>query len=241
MTNPAVQHPTGSPSAETGMPAASSLANRIGLEIRRLYPGYFALVMATGIISNAALHIGHRALSDFLLGVNLIAFPLLALAAAIRASRFSREFWKDLANPRLVFSFFTIVAAANVFELQLVLRGYAEPGIALCLFALIVWVALAYLSFSLSLAADFPPLQWVPHVMIWVALAAWALPMIGTLAACGRVLRPSAPLRNVERGSNRPYYARIAPDHAHRHALTRPQIHCSRSRRCSCSLNLRGN
>lgn len=130
------------------MKQPESLADRIDQQIHQLYPGYFALVMATGIISNAALHLGHRALSDFLLAVNLVAFPLLVLASAMRAARFPRAVCADLTNPRLVFSFFTIVAAADVFGLQLALRGYTEPAIALWLFALVVWTLLSYLSFS---------------------------------------------------------------------------------------------
>ena len=124
------------------------MTGRIGQEIRRLYPGYFALVMATGIISNAALFLGQRGLSDLLLAVNLAAFPLLVLASAIRGTRYRREFWMDLTNPRLVFSFFTIVAASDVFGLQLVLRGFVEPAIVLWLFALTVWTLLGYLSFG---------------------------------------------------------------------------------------------
>jgi tellurite resistance protein TehA-like permease len=121
---------------------------RINRQIRGLYPGYFALVMATGIISNAAWHIGHRGASDFLLGVNLVAFPLLLLALAVRMARFRRELLADLVNPRLVFSFFTIVAAADVFGLQLTLRGHAEPAVFLWLFALAIWTLLGYVSFS---------------------------------------------------------------------------------------------
>lgn len=134
-------------SVPTAQPAGS-LTGRIDQQIRRLYPGYFALVMATGIISNAALYLGHRGLSDFLLAVNLAAFPLLLLASAIRVMRYRREFWMDLTNPRLVFSFFTIVAASDVFGLQLVLRGFVEPAIVLWLFALTVWTLLGYLSFG---------------------------------------------------------------------------------------------
>lgn len=154
MPVPTTQRKTG-PSTEqenpSGIPAqkpVDSLASRIDGEIRHLYPGYFALVMATGIISNAALYLGHLNLSHFLLVVNLVAFPLLLLVSTIRGARFRSEFWTDLTNPRLVFSFFTIVAAADVFGLQLVLRGYVEPATILWLFALTVWTLLGYLSFS---------------------------------------------------------------------------------------------
>src|SRR5688572_3844887 len=104
--------------------------------------------MATGIISNAALYLGQHALSNGLLAVNLAAFPLLVLALATRAVRFGTHLWTDLMNPRLVFSFFTIVAAADVFGLQLAHRGFTEPAVALWLFALVIWTLLGYLSFS---------------------------------------------------------------------------------------------
>jgi tellurite resistance protein TehA-like permease len=39
----------------------------------------------------------------------------------------------------------------------------------------------AVASFRLGLAADFPPLQWISRVMVWVAFATWCLTMAGLL------------------------------------------------------------
>lgn len=125
-----------------------TLTGRVERQVQQQYPGIFALVMATGIISNAAFYLGHREISDSLLAVNLAAFPLLLLFLCLRAIRFRGHLWSDLINPRLVFSFFTIVAAADVFGLQLVHRGHFEPAVTLWLFALVVWTLLGYLSFS---------------------------------------------------------------------------------------------
>jgi tellurite resistance protein TehA-like permease len=80
-------------------------------QIATLYPGCFALVMATGIISNALFFEGHREWSDVLFAVNLIAYPWLALITILRFFRFRQAMRSDLFDPRLVFSFFTIVAA----------------------------------------------------------------------------------------------------------------------------------
>jgi tellurite resistance protein TehA-like permease len=149
MSRPASQHDAGSDAvASASNRRAGSLVARIDREIRQLYPGYFALVMATGIVSNAAFFLQYRELSHFLLVVNLVGFPLLLFALAIRAARLWSEFWADLSNPRLVFSFFTIVAACGVFGLQLALRGMVEPAVALWLLALATWTLLSYLSFS---------------------------------------------------------------------------------------------
>ena len=61
-----------------------SLLRKLGAwsdsQIATLYPGCFALVMATGIISNALFLEGHRAWSAVLFAVNLIAYPWLEMA-----------------------------------------------------------------------------------------------------------------------------------------------------------------
>jgi len=57
-------------------------------QIETLYPGCFALVMATGIISNALFFEGQRKWSDALFALNLIAYPWLALITILRSFRF---------------------------------------------------------------------------------------------------------------------------------------------------------
>jgi tellurite resistance protein TehA-like permease len=125
-------------------PAGEWLARQIAT----LYPGAFAMVMATGIISNALYFEGHRGLSDALFACNVVVYPYLLAATLIRAVRFGRALWADLINPRLVFSFFTIVAATDVFGIGLNLRGLASFALAMWLFALVLWFGLIYLSFG---------------------------------------------------------------------------------------------
>ena len=62
--------------------------------------------------------------------------------------RFGRALWADLIDPRLVFSFFTIVAATDVFGIGLNLRGFGLLALAMWLFALVLWFGLIYLSFG---------------------------------------------------------------------------------------------
>jgi tellurite resistance protein TehA-like permease len=116
--------------------------------ISGLNPGYFALVMATGIISNAFFAGGYRLLADVLFAVNLVAYPLLWLLTLARMALFPRQFWSDLVNPRVTFAFFTIVAGTGVFAVALHLRGFATSALLLWLLALAVWFALTYLGFA---------------------------------------------------------------------------------------------
>jgi len=117
-------------------------------QIATLYPGAFAMVMATGIISNALYLENWRAISDLLFAFNAVAYPYLLLATAIRAIQFRRALWADLVNPTLVFSFFTIVAGTDVFGIGLNLRGFGNLALMLWAFALVLWFALIYFSFG---------------------------------------------------------------------------------------------
>lgn len=129
-------------------PAPERLRHWLGREVETLYPGSFALVMATGIISNALYFEDYRTLSDVLFAFNAVAYIWLLAATLLRAVRFGPALWADLLNPRLVFSFFTIVAGTDVFGLGLDLRGHGTLALALWLFALGLWFVLTYLSFA---------------------------------------------------------------------------------------------
>ena len=104
--------------------------------------------MATGIISNAFFLEGHPVLSDALFAANLLAYSLLVIFTVLRALWFWRALWADLINPRLVFSFFTVVAATDVLGAGIELRGLEAVAPALWFFALLAWFVLIYFSFG---------------------------------------------------------------------------------------------
>jgi len=128
--------------------SAAFAPNWLWHEIQTLYPGCFALVMATGIISNAFYFDGPRSVSDALFALDVAFYAWLIVATLLRALRFPRSLWTDLINPRLVFSFFTIVAASDVLGIGINLRGFAAVSLGLWLFALALWFFLIYLSFG---------------------------------------------------------------------------------------------
>ncbi len=119
--------PPAEPGALPGLRLLPRLFAWIDSQIETLYPGSFALVMATGIISNALFAEGSREFSDLLLLGNVLAYPWLAALTILRAVRFPRALWSDLINPQLVFSFFAIVAGSDVFGESLDLRGQRLP------------------------------------------------------------------------------------------------------------------
>ena len=133
----------------TVVPAPSPTGSGLLREdLRGMYPGYFALVMATGIVSNAFFYLGHDWLSDTLYGIALVAFPALIVLAALRAIAFPHAVWDDLVDPGREFGFFTFVAACDVLGIQLHVRGHDHAALVLWLAALAVWLALGYWSFA---------------------------------------------------------------------------------------------
>jgi len=120
----------------------------LGREIAALNPGSFALVMATGIISNSFFFEGRRGVSDVLFAINAVAFAWLALITLVRLLRFGPALWADLTDSGRVFGFFTMVAGSDVFGSGLSLRGLLAPALGLWLAALVLWLVLTYFSFS---------------------------------------------------------------------------------------------
>ncbi|MGH6844299.1 MAG: tellurite resistance/C4-dicarboxylate transporter family protein [Methylocella sp.] len=132
-------------------------------EVSALDPGCFAIVMATGITSNAMFAEGQRGLSDVLFRVNLFVYPWLVLATILRMTDARPALSSDLVNPRLVFSFFTFVAASDVLGVQIALRGFAIIPLLLWLSALAAFAVLAYFSTGLLI---FRNTGWGPDLVV---------------------------------------------------------------------------
>ena len=151
-------------------------------EIATLDPGIFALVMATGIISNALLLQRHGALSDAMFAVNLLAYPWLLLLTVVRAARYAKALAADLLSPQRVFSFFTIVAATNLMGMGAAIRGF--DTVALLLLSMVppemvsgpLPKAAALLTFNIPPESVTPPLSKVfapPSVKGWDGEQKW--------------------------------------------------------------------
>jgi tellurite resistance protein TehA-like permease len=116
--------------------------------LRELNPGYFALVMATGIVSRAMRLNGATGLSAVLLGAGIVAFVLLTVAYAGRFARYRGEFLADARDPRRAFGYFTFVAASDVLAVALVADGRPTAATAAAAFLLAIgsagWLLLTY-------------------------------------------------------------------------------------------------
>ena len=117
--------------------------------IRTLHPAYFALVMATGIVSIAAKLLGMPWIAMALLVVNVIAFIVLWILTLIRLARFPREMFADLIDHQRGVGFFTTVAATSVLGSQLIILLHTTRiAFALWLLTLALWLVLIYAVFT---------------------------------------------------------------------------------------------
>ncbi|MEO8034515.1 MAG: tellurite resistance/C4-dicarboxylate transporter family protein [Acidobacteriota bacterium] len=117
--------------------------------LRTLHPAYFALVMATGIVSIAAKLLGMPRIAQALLVVNALAFVILWLLTFARIVHFPREVFADLIDHQRGVGFFTAVAATSVLGSQIViLLGGDRLAFALWIMTLVLWLLLIYAVFT---------------------------------------------------------------------------------------------
>ncbi len=102
----------------------SRLATRVSTAVAGLSPGYFALVMGTGIISVGMDLNGHRWVSRVLLVICAVAFVVLFALTLMRIIGFWERLADDFTNPSRGFGFFTFVAGTNVLGTRLLMGGH---------------------------------------------------------------------------------------------------------------------
>lgn len=109
-----------------------------------LDPGYFALVMASGIVSVGTDLLGYALISQIILAATITGFVVLIAAYLVRAIWFRPWFVQSLRDPTTAMAYFTVVAGSNVLGIRLLMAGHQRLTIVLGAFAGIVWLTLTY-------------------------------------------------------------------------------------------------
>ncbi|SDB80003.1 Tellurite resistance protein TehA [Raineyella antarctica] len=112
--------------------------------LEHLSPGYFALVMATGIVATGCAQRGWGTAALAFLGVAVVAYATLVVLNVARWARHRSAMVADLRNPRTAFQFFTFVAATDVVGAALAGHGLWGVTAALLAVAGSVWAVLGY-------------------------------------------------------------------------------------------------
>ncbi len=130
------------------MDSTTSLVAEFRASVRDLSPAYFAMVMATGILSIGVSMLGMRVFGVGLFYLNVGVYVALVMLSALRIAWFAPNFFSDMIDHRRAPGFFTVVAATCILGNQWLLIGnnltaaVISWGIALAL-----WIGLTYTVF----------------------------------------------------------------------------------------------
>ena len=159
-------------------------------------PNYFAMVMATGIVSIASHLLGFETVATFLFRLNVAFYAALWLIYLARLIIFPEHVAEDLGDHNRGVGYFTVVAGTCILGSQLlILRNAFRPAAALLCLAVFLWLFLIYVVFTLLItSSNKPSLEkgingvWLVSIVSTQAISILSAMIAPHLAAPGRTL-----------------------------------------------------
>ena len=126
-----------------------------------LSPAYFAMVMATGIISIACKLLGLPLLAGILFWLNLLAFGVLWILNLVRLIFHTRRTFQDMIDHQRGPGFFTWVAGTCIVGSQfIIIRQNYQVAVVFWVVALVLWFGFTYTIFTgLTIKESKPTLE----------------------------------------------------------------------------------
>jgi tellurite resistance protein TehA-like permease len=161
-----------------------------------LHPAYFALVMATGIVSIATHLLEIPIVPKALFALNVLFYPSLWVLTLVRALRYRDRLFADFAHHGRAVGFFTMVAATCVLGSQCLIIAEA-PGVAFWFWVLgiALYVVLVYAVFTILTVKEQKPTLaeginggWLVSVVAAQSVAVLGAQLAGTSAQPDRIL-----------------------------------------------------
>ncbi|HET9270831.1 MAG TPA: tellurite resistance/C4-dicarboxylate transporter family protein [Vicinamibacterales bacterium] len=169
----------------SGQPSGGA-RQRFACAIEQLFPGYFALVMATGIVSIAAHLLQMPRIAWALLAVNLAAYTVLTIGLATRLVAYFPRVIADLNSHARGPGFFTVVAGTCVLGSEILLvTGRAGAAHALWVAGIALWVVVMYGFFTATVVREVKPSLETGINGAWLLgiVATQSVSVLGTLLA----------------------------------------------------------
>lgn len=160
--------------------------------LRRTFPGDFALVMATGIVSLAMNAQGLVLVARIMFAINLVACALLWLAGLARVAQSPRGIARELGDHVSGPAFLTIVAGTCVLGVQCAeLAGWRVAAGALWVLGLVLWLVLIYAFFAaVTIVEPKPRLEHgLDGAWLLATVSTESVAVLGTIVA-GEFARP---------------------------------------------------
>ena len=151
-----------------------------------LFPGYFALVMATGIISIACFLLAMKTIALVLLAINVVAYAVLWFLLLLRLLFFFSRITADINNHQRGPGFFTVVAGTCVLgsDLLIVIDQY-RIAVALWFVGLLLWGLIMYTFVAaMTVREDKPSIEsGLNGGWLLMVVATQSISVLGTLLA----------------------------------------------------------
>lgn len=141
--------------------------------VQQLYTGYFACVMATGIVSIALLLNHTPLLSNALWAIGGVLLLFMIATYLLRWVRYPRDVQRDATNPTRLFGYFTIVAAFGVLATRAALSQWVVIPAILTAIAVTLWLFFIYWAFAILLFKNELPIEQPVN-------GAWLIAIVGT-------------------------------------------------------------
>ena len=159
-----------------------------GGRIASLHPAYFAMVMATGIVSIAAQLLEMTAVARLLFALNLVFYPALIAFTIVRVARYRDCVIADLLDHGRSVGFFTTVAGTCVLGSQFVIVARMWPPAAvLWAVGILLWAVITYGVLAvLTVKEHKPPMpEGLSGGWLLSVVAAQSVSVLGTQVASG--------------------------------------------------------
>ena len=114
-------------------------------DIKMLHPAYFAMVMATGIVSIAMFLNKIPILPTLFLYLNTLFFIGLVITTGIRFFCYRADMVKDIKNTGRGMGYFTIIAGTATLGIQFILQtGLTSIGLFFWVSVIVMWFIITY-------------------------------------------------------------------------------------------------
>jgi tellurite resistance protein TehA-like permease len=156
--------------------------------VATMHPAYFALVMATGIVSIACHLLEFGLLARALFWLNILFFTVLWALTAVRVLKHSDRVLADVLHHGRAVGFFTTVAATCVLGSQcLLIAGARQAAMTLWGAGVVLWAVVTYTVFTaLTVKAEKPPLaEGINGGWLVAVVAAQSVCVLGSQLATG--------------------------------------------------------
>ena len=164
----------------------TTVRNPILRGIEGLAPSYFAMVMATGIVSIAANLLQMRWIALGLFYINIVAYIVLWILTVMRLVFFPRRMLNDLVTHATGPGYFTLVAGTCVLGSDcVVLIHNFTAGIVLWVLGSLLWIFIMYAFFTAVVTRSEKPTieQGINGAWLIAAVATQSISILGTLIA----------------------------------------------------------